>query len=983
VTSRLLDAWRARRPGLSLRATLMLVLLLATVPMAALMSWQIVDDLRSDEARRQARLASATAALAMAVERELDSSIDALNILALSDKLRGDDLLAFERWMRAAGRLRGNWHSAFLIDAAGRVLIDTGGGPREASAAQRGPLQRVLAGEYAAVSNLDTEAGSRQYATMVMVPVRVNDKPRYALGVWIPVRHWQSLIEQAVPLDAGVSTLCDAGGRVIARTRSPERFIAQPACGIGPPHGFGRQTLAEGEDAWVARQSIAPAGWSISLAHAAAPLEQAQRRAVALATATVAGCLLLGLWIALFVARRMTRPLERLAAGHDAGPATPLGVREIDALRAALRTARERSESAQAELQRRVDEFETLFKCTPIGLAFAHDSACTQVTRNAALERMFGLMPTREDAGAAAWVVMRDDRVLPPAEWPLCVAARTGEAVETTALSLRRPGEPRRHVLVSAAPLHDDAGRPRGAIAAVVDISEQVGAHALLAQSNQRLRESQHLVQLAQEVGQVGFCEYDVAQDLITWTPGQAHLFGWDTPLFPRSLGELLSQVHDEDRRSAELALLRAFAARRPDTTVEYRIALAGGQERWISTRVAIRYAEDGRPARLVSVSIDVSDRRRVEQANAALMEHAQQARDRAEAANRAKDELLAMLGHELRNPLGAIASAAEVLETRPAPEVAASAAAIIARQTRHLTRMMAEMLETSRLMSGQLTLARQPLDLAQPVERALAALQPAAAASRHRLEGTLAPVWVEADALRIEQVVSQLVGNALKYTPAGTRVEVTVAPEGDEAVLRVRDGGPGIAPELLPQVFDLFVQGTRPSDRRDGGLGLGLTFVKRLVEMHAGTVTVESSAGGTCFEVRLRAVLAPAPDWHPPLAPRRVLVIEDNADALTALRSLLSVDGHEVLSESDGGAGLAAVLAQRPDLVIVDIGLPTLDGLQIARRARAEGYPGRMVALTGYGRDDDVRRSLKAGFDAHLVKPVHREQLRRQLAEA
>ena len=298
----------------------------------------------------------------------------------------------------------------------------------------------------------------------------------------------------------------------------------------------------------------------------------------------------------------------------------------------------------------------------------------------------------------------------------------------------------------------------------------------------------------------------------------------------------------------------------------------------------------------------------------------------------------------------------------------------------------MAEMLDTTRLMSGQMALVRQVCELAPLVHSALAPLQAGAAASGHALALALDEAWAEVDPLRIEQAISQLVGNALKYTPAGTTVRIRLERDGGEAVLQVGDDGPGIAPDLLPRIFDLFAQGERRSDRRDGGLGLGLTVAKRLVELHGGTIGVDSGADGTCFEIRLRSVAAPAtsqaPAWRPPVAPRRVLVIEDNADALAALHGLLSVDGHEVLSESDGGAGLAAVLTQRPDLVIVDIGLPTLDGLQIARHARASGYPGRMVALTGYGREDDVRRSLKAGFDAHLVKPVHGEQLRRQLNE-
>jgi CheY-like chemotaxis protein len=216
--------------------------------------------------------------------------------------------------------------------------------------------------------------------------------------------------------------------------------------------------------------------------------------------------------------------------------------------------------------------------------------------------------------------------------------------------------------------------------------------------------------------------------------------------------------------------------------------------------------------------------------------------------------------------------------------------------------------------------------------------------------------------------------------------VAIVVRPDGDEAVLQVRDNGPGIEPELLPHVFELFVQGEQPLDRQAGGMGIGLALVKRLVEKHGGTVSVQSSTAGSVFEVRLPAAPAtqePPQEWARSGTRHTVLLIEDNPDALKSLRDLLSLEGHEVSSATDGEAGLQALLAQRPDVAIVDIGLPRLDGLQVAKRARAGGYAGRMIALTGYGQEHDVKRSLKAGFDAHLVKPLQAEQLRQEINHA
>ncbi|MGE5118136.1 MAG: ATP-binding protein, partial [Betaproteobacteria bacterium] len=656
-----------------------------------------------------------------------------------------------------------------------------------------------------------------------------------------------------------------------------------------------------------------------------------------------------------------------------------------------LQAAALRDEAARERLQIKADEFETLFAASPIGLAFAQDPACRVVLHNTAMDRLFGELAAH--AGGNVTVLARG-RALERAEQPLQRAAAQGEAVPLTELEVRIDGREPTWVLANAVPLRGPAGQPRGAIGAVVDISEQKRAEARLQAADRRLRESQHLVDLAQEAGHVGFLRYRFESDRLTWTPGMAHLFGFalaDLPDATSPLDEWLRRIDRTERGRVEHALHALVEQRRAGETIDYRVTRPDGSERWLSSRVLVSYGDDGRAQEMVVVSVDMTEQERVERERAALVEREQSARLEAEASNRAKDEFLAMLGHELRNPLSAIASAVEVLNRVDAgAPMAVDARHIIARQTRHLAHMMDDLLDVARVISGKVLLSRGALDLGVVARRIVETLSVTGEAREHTLHVDADSVWIDADSTRIEQVTTNLLTNAIKYTPAGGRIDVRVTHEDSRAVLRVRDNGVGIAPALLPRVFDLFVQGERTLERRAGGLGIGLTLVRRLVELHGGTIEAQSTPGqGSEFTVRLPAIEAPAgmvraarAETLPASRRRRVGIVEDNEDALAALRTLLELDGHSVWSTGDGEAGLDAVLAQRPDVAIVDIGLPGIDGYELARRSRAAGYAGRMVALSGYGQESDVQRSLQAGFDAHLVKPVDPQMLRKMLVE-
>jgi signal transduction histidine kinase/CheY-like chemotaxis protein len=365
----------------------------------------------------------------------------------------------------------------------------------------------------------------------------------------------------------------------------------------------------------------------------------------------------------------------------------------------------------------------------------------------------------------------------------------------------------------------------------------------------------------------------------------------------------------------------------------------------------------------------------------AALFDSERAAREAARAADRTKDEFLAMLGHELRNPLAPITQALELMRIRnPEPQRECE---IIERQVRHMTRLVDDLLDVSRIARGKIELTRSRVELAGAIDDAVELVRPLADERRHALVMQVDPeLAIDGDRARVVQIVSNLLTNAVKYTPPGGRIELGARRQGDDVVVCCTDTGVGIPADLLPHVFEPFVQHDASLARTKGGLGLGLAIVHSLVELHGGAVAVvsEGEGKGTTFTVTfpaLAAAVAAAPSppalLVPTAAPRRVLIVDDNQDAAEMMGEALELAGHTVQIAHDGARGLTLAAEFDPDCVMLDIGLPTLDGYEVARRLRDQDGDRRrmLVAITGYGQDQDVQRAFDAGFDRHLVKPV------------
>jgi len=455
-------------------------------------------------------------------------------------------------------------------------------------------------------------------------------------------------------------------------------------------------------------------------------------------------------------------------------------------------------------------------------------------------------------------------------------------------------------------------------------------------------------------------------------------VFGWTRE---ELLGQRIDILIPENQRQAARELRTRCRERGGLRNVETVTRNKSGEEMPVLVTLSLLTDQSGEPVAIASVAKDITDRKRAERLHR-------------EAVTR-RDQFLAMLSHELRNPLNAVLNATYLLDrlsTREFPANVHNACAIIQRQTLQMSRLLDDMRDVSRVTQGKIEMRREVVDLTPFVEDAAQALRPQLEARGQtlELENSHTPVPVEGDPARLLQILENLLTNAIKYTPPGGRIRLGLAREDGEAVLRVRDNGRGIPPHMLEAVFDLFVQLDDTLDRADGGMGLGLTLVRTLVSMHGGTVTAHSDGPhrGAEFVVRLPITTKeppPAPDSQPSAGTlaQRILLIEDNADSREMLLAILKFDGYDVSVACDGREGLAALRTLRPDVAIVDIGLPGLNGYEVAQQVRLDPQLQHvyLIALTGYGRAEDCEAVRRAGFDVHLVKPLKPDEITRVLS--
>ncbi|MET0388121.1 MAG: PAS domain-containing protein, partial [Polyangiales bacterium] len=467
-----------------------------------------------------------------------------------------------------------------------------------------------------------------------------------------------------------------------------------------------------------------------------------------------------------------------------------------------------------------------------------------------------------------------------------------------------------------------------------------------------------------------------------------------EAKLLGRSFWEIDNARWDVPVLRARLPALLLRNTREQDLEVELKNA--DGSEAVYSFS-AQRILWDGEHMQMLLLAIeDITERRRASQ-QAELLAREREARANAETASRMKDEFLAMLAHELRNPLAPVRNTLYILRKRLSDDpVARGAVEVSQRQVAHMARLLDDLLDVSRITRGRIQLRRELLELQSTLQNALAGCRARFEANEQTVTVALPDdtVYLDADPARMEQVFSNLLSNAAKYTERRGHIWISAEVAAGSAVIRIKDDGIGIAAEMLPRVFDLFAQVDRSLDRSRGGLGIGLTLVRSLVSLHGGTVEAHSPGlhQGSELVIRLPTIQllhtareAELPAEIPPAPPRSVLVVDDNEDAATTLETALAIHGHQVKTTHDPHEAIALALALKPDFILLDIGLPAMDGYAVAQRLREDAALDStvIVAITGYGQDDDRQRSREAGIEHHLVKPVDMAEVARLLRDA
>jgi PAS domain S-box-containing protein len=959
----------------SISRHLLLLVLSASIPLllvAAALAYLLVEQHWKSTERT---LEENAKLLAHALDAELERSLSALHALARSESLREDDLEAFYAEARDVRAALGLWDNVLLLSPKAEHLLNL---MRPYGAAlppvpQPEGALRAVQTRTPYISNTLKGRVETDWLMYISFPVVQAGEVRYVIGVTMSARHWSRWLAERTPASV-TAGIIDREQVILARSHEGDQLAGQP---VQPWY---RDVLAARAEAMVRGPGVSDAdvvvafhrskvsGWTVNVLRPAAGVYAPMRQ-----TATAVGLALLvalaiAVALALARARKLARGVHEL---HDVlerlrGPAPSFtvrgsAIREIDAALAAA------SDTAEV-LNVRGERLLRAQRAARLGL-WDWDFETNNVEWSEGLYALIGV-----PAGAAAtndenwleYIVPEDrTRVIGAFEG---IVTRGGDFREE--FRIRRTDGAIRWIACIGRVDQGTRGTATRMQGVNIDITDRKQAEELLRQSEEHFRTISHaapaMVWVAASSGDIVFMN-DRWYEYTGQTEAQAKGFGWVDAAHPEDAARLLP-YWERCRTTGETY------------EGECRLRRRDGDYRWHTFRALPHRDPTGAIERWFGCSVDIHD--------------AREAREALREADRRKDEFLATLAHELRNPLAPIRNAVQLLKRGAVDHPAVrTAQEIMDRQVDHMVRLIDDLLDVSRITRGKLELRRQPVELTRVVQQAVETSRPNI---RQQFSVSLPsePIHVHGDAVRLAQVLANLLNNAAKYTEPDGRIALTAAREGDQVCIRISDTGIGIDPEQLPNLFQMFSQARPALARSEGGLGIGLSLARSLVEMHGGTISA-SSAGlgrGSEFSVRLPIMRAPSVKAHAqqPAQPysaamRRVLVVDDVPDSVRSLAALLRLDGNEVETAADGIEALEKAHDFRPDFIFLDLGLPRMNGYDVCRsiRGHAWGKDVFIVALTGWGQDGDRARTLAAGFNVHLVKPVGYETLRNVLASS
>ncbi len=936
---------------------------------AAIVGYFIVEQHR-ETIRRGAH--DRVLAVSTAIDIELLGSIDALRALAAAPSLARGDVRYFRRVASVLLADHPDWININLALPDGQQLMNLSvpeGRPLPNIGELDGSFARLRETGQPGISDLAVGPVLKRWSLAVRVPVWERGTLKYVLSAGLNLDAIKRVIDAQQLPHGWVGVVIERQGRIVARSLRSEESVGKLASaslreGVArAPTGWFRGGTIEGTEVYTPYRRSEVTGWAFAMGIPVEVVDAAAWRVAALLALGLAAAVALALVLARKVGRSISGPIRALAGATEAigrGERVTIPeagrVAELRSLESALRGA----VKAQDALTRAEEQTRAIVNHVLDGIITIDERGTVQ-SFNPGAEKLFGFQ--------AAEVIAQNVKMLMPEPYRSGHDGYIGNYLHTgqaKIIGIGREVEGRRKdgstFPMDLAVSEFRIGARRFFTGIVRDITERKRAEEELRASEERLR-------MALTAGRMGNWEWDVRTNAVSWSPDLEAIHGLAPGTFAGTFEAYKKDIHPEDWEHVQRAI--AESLERGEHHMEYRIVLPDGEVRWVEGRGKVFLDASGAPMRVVGVCTDVTERKLAEEA--------------LRKSDRAKDEFLATLSHELRNPLAALTSAAHVLKVSdPSRPPAMEARMVVERQTKHMARLVGDLLDISRITFGKLALDREPLELGDAVARVVEMWRASGRFERHDVSLEVAPVWVDADPARVEQITANLLDNAVKFTPAGKAVRLSVARENSDAVLRVSDDGAGLTAEAAESVFDLFVSGDQSA-----GLGVGLALVKRLAELQGGSTSVASAGPGrgATFEVRLPAAQAPAPrerrERVGPAGTRSVLIVEDNEDARQMLEAVLALEGHEVRAASDGKTGLALAGSARPEVALIDIRLPDMDGYELARRLRAacDGARIGLVALTGFGGAQDEQRALDAGFDAHLVKPVSPERLKQVIA--